>query len=563
MNNIFNTIMWGARVTCLLLLTLVVMTGCHNYYKIQTYSKVTPELMKSFQQEGKVVLLLQGDSLWLLGKITCSDQSLSGKLQEVGNRRMDFYGKPRSYTYKRDNPDQTFIFNDVRLFLGTWEMKLRTDDSITLAWPAITGAEICVPDKAKTTASYLVPGIGIPVLVIGGSILLVAATSCPLVYTMNGEQAAFTGEIFGGAVYSSLERDDYLPLPSLQADQGKLSLRIANKLQEIQYINFADLWIIQHPANLSVLPGKDGRIHSFATPQTPIEARTLANADVTGLVREKDQSEFMFDEPPSATGDSNAFNSLCLRFSIPAGVDTGKLVIRAGNSLWGDFTYSEFIQLFGNKYDNWIRKQSKLPPDANIAWLKDQKFALMVYVDTGNGWKYVDYFNMVGPLGDRDMIMQIPLAKEGKGGDSVKNREVMVKLESGYYFWELDYAGLDCTSDAACIVHRQHPVSALSESGEDLVPMVSGIDHAYYVQDQMGDAGTFVFDDVPAPPGMANSMFLCARGYYNHVRDFRNRPEKYELRTFAKTGRFSCFSWELHKEFQKQNCFLAIDPNIP
>jgi hypothetical protein len=543
-----------------MLLLFVVITGCHNYYKVQTFSKVTPEMMKSFQQENRVILILQGDSLWLLGNITCSEKSLSGKLELVGNRRMEFYSKPQSYTYKKDNPNQTFIFNDVRLFLGTWEMKMRTDDSITLAWSAFSGAEIYIPDKAKTTASYLIPGIGIPVLVIGGSILLVAATSCPLVYTMNEDRETFIGEIFGGAVYSSMERDDYLPLPGFHANQGKLTIRIANKLEEVQYINFADLLIIQHPDSLSVLAGKDGRIHSFASPRVPIVATTFANADVTSLVNEKDESSFMFDEVPSETGDSCAFNSLCLRFSVPADLDTGKLIIRAGNSLWGDFTYSQFIGLFGNTYDNWIREQSKLPPDANITWMKDQKFALMVYVDTGDGWKYVDYFDMVGPLGARDMIMQIPLAK--KRTDNYTN-EVRIKLESGYNFWELDYAGFDCTPDVECKVFEQHPSSVMSDAGEDLTPLVSGIDEHFYIQDHIGDAGTFVFDDIRVPSGMANTMILRARGYYTHVRNFKNRPENSELQAFSKTGRFSRFSWELHREFQKQNYFLAIDPNVP
>ena len=44
------------------------------------------------------------------------------------------------------------------------------------------------------------------------------------------------------------------------------------------------------------------------------------------------------------------------------------------------------------------------------------------------------------------------------------------------------------------------------------------------------------------------SLFLHAKGYYEHVRYFQNDPEKEQLLTFRKSGRLSEFSFELFRE---------------
>jgi hypothetical protein len=389
-----------------------------------------------------------------------------------------------------------------------------------------------------------------------------AATSCPFIYVKTDDGFVFTGEIFGGAVYSSLERHDYLPLPAIKPSENQYTLKISNKLAEIQHINLAELWIVSHPQNTTVLPDRHGSIFSVNHPGLPVEAFSSAKKDLLPLLSASDQNCFLFDEEPSLTGDTNAFNSVEMTFAVPDQADTGKLVIKAGNSLWGDYTYGEFMKLFGNKYDKWVRMQGKETAEKNTQWKLDQRFVMMVYLETETGWQFVDYYDLIGPMGDREMIMPIPIKNAISSKSQTHDRMITIKLESGFRFWELDYAAMDFSKDKVFAIDCMKPVSVTTESGKDITQLLADNDNKYYVQETTGEEGVVVYNDSPGIPGMKKSVFLHAKGYYEHVRDFRYPPEKELLLTFGVPGRLSQFSFLNYKEFIKAKAVLKSDPEI-
>ena len=84
-------------------------------------------------------------------------------------------------------------------------------------------------------------------------------------------------EMYGGAIYSSLERDDYMPLPNLKDFNEEYQLKISNELQERQYTNLAELVVIQHPENSSVIIDKNGTIQTIISPFSPSKAIRVAS----------------------------------------------------------------------------------------------------------------------------------------------------------------------------------------------------------------------------------------------------------------------------------------------
>ena len=62
-------------------------------------------------------------------------------------------------------------------------------------------------------------------------LLAAVGASCPYIYINTGDEFEFAGEIYSGAVYAPLERNDYLTLPHLVEENGIYKLKISNELQ--------------------------------------------------------------------------------------------------------------------------------------------------------------------------------------------------------------------------------------------------------------------------------------------------------------------------------------------
>jgi len=567
--------------TVSLLITLSLLSslqGCMYFYKVQTVNKVTAREMKQYESLSKYLILHQGFSAWHLSQPFQDGEQISGTLSVLPEDHLKYqttnpnsgnrYKKPSKgdkIVKGKDIINESVVLNEVHLYLAdTLVPKFGTNDHIKIAFSAIKKAEVYVKATGRTTASWVIPAVT-PIVIIGGLITVAALTksSCPLIYLKKDQHFEFAGEIFGGAVYSSLERHDYLPLAGFKPSKGRYSLIISNGLPEVQYINLAELWIVNHAVNTTVLPDRHGVVHAFSNPESPVEAVSSSNSDLLPLVNKKDQHCFLFDEEPSKTGDTCAFNTAILTFPVSGKADTGKLIVRAGNSMWGDYTYGEFTKLFGYNYGAWIKKQGKEPTEKNSRWKLDQRFALMVYLETDTGWQFVDYYDLIGPLGARDMVMPIDLKKALVSNTPDHGRTIRIKLESGFNFWDLDYAAMDFSRNADFTVDIVKPTSAVTESGHDVAQQLAQNDSLYYIQENTGEEGLVVFADSPDHKGLKKSVFLHSEGYYEHVRNYPNPPDKKQLQSFLIPGRFSKFSFDNHTEFIKNNWVFASDPKLP
>jgi hypothetical protein len=545
-------------------LSLFIFNGCY-YYKVNTKTGLTPADLRWADFNKKYLILHQGNLAWHLNKPVITDDSVSGSVFALPGSRLQYQTTNSNGINRYKRKFRDVILDQAHLYVrDSLSPDFITGHNTALSFSTINKMEVYQKAKGATTASWVIPltvgSLATAVALVG---VIAALTSCPLVYVMNDRELTFTGEIFGGAVYSSLERHDYLPLPAIKPSGNRYTLKIANKLEEVQHINLAELWIVNHPEDVMVLADRSGAVHSVSYLRQPLEAFSTAKRDLLPLVSNKDSHCFLFDEEPSLTSDTNAFNSVVMTFPAPGSSDTGKLVIKAGNSLWGDYTYGEFIKLFGNKYDRWIKSQKRVPAEKNTQWKLDQRFVLLVYLETDNGWEFVDYFDLIGSLGEREMIMPVALDKAHFSKNSLNDRVIRIKLVSGFKFWELDYAAMDFSENSPVTVDCIQPIEATTESGKDVGQLISKNDNDYYVQKNTGDEGLVVYLDTPAIPGMKKTVFLHARGYYKHVRDYQGPPDITQLLTFGNPGRLSKFSFTNFQEFTKAKAVLVTDPVLP
>ena len=405
---------------------------------------------------------------------------------------------------------------------------------------SIQQIKIIEKDTGKTTASYVFGTLGViaGALLIISVIIVLTKSSCPYIYSYEGEGFVFEGEIFGGAIAKNLQREDFMPLPSLKPENGLYKIRISNELKEHQYTDLAQLLVVEHPADQKVLLDKNGVVHSIGNIK-PVSAGTFSGDDLLSAMELKDQKVFFFNDEEYST------NGVVMKFQKPENATTGKLVLNAKNTLWFDYQVGQFFQLFGSSFNGWMEKQSKINPDERSQRIIDQQFPLSIYLKDGTEWKLVDYLQTVGPLAYRNFVVPVDLSKH-------TSNEIELKIQSGFMFWEIDYIGMDFSEDNDLVISHINPVAAVGSGGIDWLSELNAIDGVYMSQDTVGMVTELIYRaPTTAGNGYIQTCFLHTSGYYEPIREFERLPQLIELYKFKTPGYFS--------DFSRTNYLIAIE----
>ena len=169
----------------------------------------------------------------------------------------------------------------------------------------------------------------------------------------------------------------------------------------------------------------------------------------------------------------------------------------------------------------------------------------MLYIEKNGKWVFLDYYNIAGPMAFKDDILDISL--NGLESDTVK-----VKLEYGFLFWEIDYAGMDFSTDEHVKIIRVPIKKALDEKGADLADFLNQADKDYYVQKNIGNEALLTFD-IPELTAKQRTIILHTKGYYRILKDQHGRPDKKLLKTFRNPGRMPAYSLEIFNKLQVEH----------
>ncbi|GAB3528941.1 hypothetical protein GCM10027443_07490 [Pontibacter brevis] len=513
---------------------LPLSSGC-NYYRVQSEETVTGNRLSTIPNY-KRFLVHQGNKVWELRDVTVKEQALEGTLHPVSTGLLAFINpKPGSPNrYRRNN--KGIALNLVHLHI--YQYAQGDGNTVSIPMNAIQRMDITDMDTGATVASHALTTVGIlaGTMAIITIIVLLTKSSCPYVYAYNGEHFEFVGESYGGAIFSPLERHDYIPLPQLKANQENLQVKIANELKERQYTNLAELLVQQHPEQVRVLLDQQGKPHTLAAVQAPVAARSADGMDYyTTQLFATDSSSYLFNH-----GSDNV-NQLNLKFTKPTGAKQAKLLLHARNSLWLDYLYGSFIEQFGASYTSWAEKQKDVPAKEHEQWQKDQGIPLTVEVETAQGWLTVGQVPTVGPLAGRDMVIPFDLA-------GVKGDVVNVRLSCGFMFWEVDQAGIDYSLNVPVEVRTIKASRATDRQGWDTSHLLAADDNQYLKQFAVGEEVLLTYTVPPATPGKSQSSFLHTKGYYEHIRKFEGVPNILNLMAFKRPGRFIEFSRERYQQ---------------
>jgi hypothetical protein len=526
-----------AVVTTILIFTL--FSAC-AYYRVTTSSNPNSGVISPLASLNKVFVIHSDSGIYLINDIKLVNDSIKGKLlvdyYSFPSKRTTFPDANSSNKYNRNKGDGR-ITNEVHLYLLTGSQY--PENSASIALKDIYRCDVYNHDSAKTTTIGVLSVLGVllsPFILIILILLalIITGNSCPYVYVNTGHGYVFAGEIYSGAIYVPLERHDYLNLPELVAVNGKYLLKITNELKEIQHTNLTELMVIDHPANSVVLVDKYGNCQTNSGVAPVMSATNLTGKDINQLVGVKD-SLCYYGETPSKGGALT--DGVIMSVDPPKDAKTAKVFIRAKNSIWLDNVYKNLHNLLGSYNDKWTEKQNKADASKLRDWAISQKIPLLLYVEKNGEWVYCDNFNLAGPMAYKDDVLTVDLKGIGNG-------KLRIKLESGSYFWEIDYVGVDFSTNIPVDISLAKLENAITEDKANVTDLLKSDDTQYYIQPETDNVAELSFI-APEKKTAERTVILHSKGYYQIIHESKGFPQIRKLKKIRKPGQFLEYSREL------------------
>ena len=103
-------------------------------------------------------------------------------------------------------------------------------------------------------------------------------------------------------------------------------------------------------------------------------------------------------------------------------------------------------------------------------------------------------------------------------------------------------------------MQKLSPFKATDEGGKDVSALLQKEDGHSLAQPHIGNVATLVYKtDVLSAPEVMQTYFLKTKGYYEHIRDFKNKPDAAFLRQFKKPNAFPLYGMGLYKKISEEN----------
>ncbi len=343
---------------------------------------------------------------------------------------------------------------------------------------------------------------------------------CPYVYSYDGTGYTLDAEMCSGAFYRAAQCNDLATLEHLRADDnGMYRIKLANEMQESDFIDQLRLLVFEHPRGTQVYPALGGRYLALSKPQPPCSAYNAEGSDIAGLLRDDDEASWLSN--PFACDPENAADlreSVDLTFDKPADAGSAALMLKLRNTPWVGEQFRTFLALKGNKLSEWY---SELNSDATVrndlAAAFSRENALLVSVWDGARWRPANPVNIVGPAVDRAVVQEIDL-RDIPGG------ALHIRLECPRGYWMINSAGIDFAYTTASAAYDLPPEKAVARSGENVTDLLARVDGACYSMPVAGDYAEVEFACPAQKPGTERTALIQCNGYYTPQMQGQGEP---------------------------------------
>jgi len=388
------------------------------------------------------------------------------------------------------------------------------DSTRRIAIPLSDVRSVAVQRVSAGRTALLIGGLGLTAIAI-----VAAATddppppppsehvSCPLVYSWDGTSWRLDSGTFGGAIAPALARTDVDNLVNATAQEGTLRLRVANELNETDYLDALSVLAVDHAPGLTVAPDGAGRIHTLGQLTEPATARDFRGADALARVSAADGWNWESNPTRRDTAVSaDIRDGLELVFPNPR-VRYARLVLDGNNTPWASHLMQKFVGAHGRATQAWYDSLETYPQLARgLGKMMAQEGFLGVSVLADGQWQQQGYIWEVGPEIVKRQVFSLDLSR-------VEGNDLRIRLESAPSFWLIDYVALDSSAPATLEVHELFAQSASDHAGADVSDRLRLRDSRYFVMEH-GDGAEMRFQVPVVPAGRSRSYLVRSSGWY-------------------------------------------------
>jgi hypothetical protein len=350
------------------------------------------------------------------------------------------------------------------------------------------------PSESHLHASVRYPGGG--------------GSSCPFVFTFDGEEYHFESETFAGAFAEGLERTNIERLNKLREYNNEYRLVLANQRPETQFVNELGLIVVNHPHGTDIIPDIEGNLHTVEEYIQPVTAVTLRGRDICASVTEKDDLWWETDLHSVTLTDSLGIrDGLILEFPKQPGAISGKLILNAVNTRLVNFTLEKIFRYMGPNKLLWYHLINSDPAERArlLRWIiRESGFTVSVWQE--DDWLPQAWFPNAGPFKDMEKLVLLDLRR-------ISGETVRIKLESSPDLWRVDRVAIDYSVNREFETIPLTPVRAVTESGREITDLLIAEDSLYYATIP-GQYAHISFPAVPPENLLSRSYILKSGGYY-------------------------------------------------
>jgi len=552
--NLLSIIVAGIAMSSLLILS----ASCYrNFYKVTENSASANIDSTLTTQKSKYFILRSGNNAFHMDNIVINQEnkSLTCNLGQLPQEHaLHLSAKKSSAIPYQKSKGESVVLREIHIYT-LQDNEIKYGINYTLDFAKITKIDILEKDRGRTTLSTVLSTGGIVLFTAAVAAIIAGSSSdnnsqtpsqssssgsCPFVSAYDGDEFFTQGELFAGAVYQQLARHDYLPLNMKPVSNGKLQLKISNDQQEIQNTDLAELMIITHKRGVQIMTDANGKLFSVAKPEPPVTAISNGQNILNLLLQHNDDLVYAYND----TGSNAITHTIQLSFNRKPNTKDAKLILQLKNSTWMEYVFGKMTQGYGTYYPSFIKQQHGKSAEELQAWINKQQIPLTVTILTNKGWQTITGVTSIGPLSMRQILVPIDLS-------NITGNIVHVQLSSGFMFWEMDYAAIDFSKDEDYTVQKLLPAKAVDENGKDVTALLSAADEKYLVQPVAGNITTveYAYDNT-TDKNKTQTYVLHAKGYYEYVRDYKNKPDINFLQQFKNPGALSAYSMALYKQFE-------------
>jgi hypothetical protein len=348
--------------------------------------------------------------------------------------------------------------------------------------------------------------------------------SCPFVYSHDGNGYQLDGELFVGAFYQGIQRTDICKLEHLQPVKGQYKIRLANDMQEAQYIDYVSLLAVDHPVGARVYPCESGSLYAVGQAAAPSKALDLSGKDISDRLKAADNRWWLsspFGRNPDNPADLR--DGAVIEFVRPQHADTAVLALRVMNTAWAINTQASMLKLPGRDQEKWYAAIDESEASRNmVAAAMIREFSLQVSVWNGKNWMPQGAIREVGVAAARDVALAIPL----RGLPAEGPLKIQLTCTPGA--WEIDFASVDF--HALQVWGRPLPVSlAFDHRDYDIVIPLRDIDGQYFIMKESGQYADLIFDAPTVAINMERTVLVKCNGYYRENTPALGEPQIEQL----------------------------------